>query len=57
MAKKVKVVTTQSVKHAGKYQPLGTELSLDTKEAARLIEIGAVELPRPVMPETEEPQD
>jgi hypothetical protein len=50
--KKIKVVTVQGLKFEGKYQALGTELSIGEKEARRLIDLGAVTLP-PAKIETE----
>ena len=50
--KKIEVVTVQSVKHEGKYPPVGTKIKVDEEEASRLISLGAVELPRPEMNET-----
>lgn len=47
MAKKIKVVIAQGVKIDGKYPPLGAEIDIDEKEARRLLELGAVSLPRP----------
>ncbi len=45
MAKKTKVIVAQGLKLDGEYLPLGAELALPEKEAARLLELGAVTLP------------
>jgi hypothetical protein len=44
MAKKIKVIVAQGVKHLGKYPPIGHQIELDESEAKRLLESGAVTL-------------
>jgi hypothetical protein len=44
--KKIEVIVKQGVKFQGKYPPLGCVIKIEAEEARRLIELGAVELPR-----------
>ncbi len=51
--KKTEVVVKQGVKFEGKYPPLGCVIKIEAEEARRLIELGAVELPRQEIVEEE----